>query len=438
MPHKISQENFSIQADVVIIGAGIVGCCAAYRLAKRGISVALCEKGCIAGEQSSRNWGWVRQQGRDARELPLMIESRKIWQSLQNEIGEDLGYRQTGCSYLAENDKQMQELENWMDIAKTFELDSQLLDKKGLGKHFPAFSKNWKGALFTPSDGRAEPAIAAPAIAKAAEKLGVIVLTNCAVRGIETQAGNVASVVTENGAINTQTVISAAGAWSSLFCRNLGITLPQLQVKGSVVRTAPAPNIINGAIWGEPIALRRRLDEGYTIAHGMALEHFIVPDSFRFFRSFLPGFLQSHDEIRLRINGSFYDHLRSPKRWPLDQISPFEQHRVLDPKPSEKILKELTENIAKYLPELANIPIVESWAGMIEATPDAIPVLSATQNITGLFIAAGLSGHGFGLGPGAGYAVADLATGQQPPANLSAFKLSRFSDGSKLELGPGI
>ena len=427
-----------MQADVVIIGAGIVGCCAAYRLAKRGISVALCEKGRIAGEQSSRNWGWVRQQGRDARELPLMIESRKIWQSLQNEIDEDLGYRQTGCSYLAENDKQMQELENWIDIAKTFELDSRLLDKKGLEKHFPAFSKNWKGALFTPGDGRAEPAIAAPAIAKAAEKWGAIVLTNCAVRGIETQAGNVASVVTENGAINTQTVISAAGAWSSLFCRNLGIILPQLQVKGSVARTAPAPNIINGAIWGGPIALRRKLDEGYTIAHGMALEHFIVPDSFRFFRSFLPSFLQSHDEIRLRINDSFYDHLRSPKRWELDQISPFEQQRVLDPRPSQKIFKELTENIAKYLPELANIPIVESWAGMIEATPDAIPVLSAAHNITGLFIAAGLSGHGFGLGPGAGYAIADLATGQQPPADLSAFKLSRFSDGSKLELGPGI
>ncbi len=429
------QQIMPDEADVVIIGAGIVGCCAAYRLASQGIRVVLCEKGRISGEQSSRNWGWVRQQGRDARELPLMIESRKIWQALQAELDEDLGYRQTGCSYLATSDKDLEEFTHWINIAKEFELDSLLLDKKGLKQTFPAFSKHWEGALFTPSDGRAEPAIAAPAIAKAAAKLGAVVLTNYAVRGIETQAGNVASVVTENGAINTQTVICAAGAWTSLFCRNLGIIVPQLQVKGTVARTAPAPNILDGAIWSDPVALRRRLDNGYTIAQGGELEHFINADSFRFFRHFLPSFKQNHKEIHLRISKECFN---SSSSWALDEVTPFEKTRVLNPEPSKKILTRLYKNIAKFLPQLADVPIAETWAGMIEATPDTIPVLSEVSDLKGLFIATGLSGHGFGLGPGAGFAIADLATGRSTSTDLSSFRLSRFFDGSTLQLGPGI
>jgi glycine/D-amino acid oxidase-like deaminating enzyme len=65
--------------DVVVIGAGIIGTSAAYFLGERGVKVLLCEKGRVAGEQSSRNWGWVRQQGRDWAELPIMMESNRIW-----------------------------------------------------------------------------------------------------------------------------------------------------------------------------------------------------------------------------------------------------------------------------------------------------------------------------------------------------------------------
>ncbi|MBT8102888.1 MAG: FAD-binding oxidoreductase, partial [Gammaproteobacteria bacterium] len=79
-------------ADVVIIGGGIVGVSTAWFLAKRGVNVVLCEKGHIAGEQSGRNWGWVRVQGRDTREIPMMQESLRIWGELKNEIGEDVGF----------------------------------------------------------------------------------------------------------------------------------------------------------------------------------------------------------------------------------------------------------------------------------------------------------------------------------------------------------
>ena len=83
-------------ADVAVIGGGIVGTCAAYFLARQGVSVALFEKGRIAGEQSSRNWGWVRQQGRSAIELPLMMRSLRLWQEMARDLGEDVGFRQGG------------------------------------------------------------------------------------------------------------------------------------------------------------------------------------------------------------------------------------------------------------------------------------------------------------------------------------------------------
>ena len=104
--------------DVVVIGAGVIGICTAWFLARSGVSVAVCEKGRVAGEQSSRNWGWVRQHGRDAAELPIMMESVGIWESLAAETGEDLGFARHGVMYLAENEAEVAKHERWLDIAR--------------------------------------------------------------------------------------------------------------------------------------------------------------------------------------------------------------------------------------------------------------------------------------------------------------------------------
>src|ERR1700752_2648316 len=82
-----SDEALPARADVVIVGGGIIGASTALFLAQKGVQAVLCEKGHIAGEQSSRNWGWCRKMGRDPRELPLIIESLRLWQGL-NKIGE--------------------------------------------------------------------------------------------------------------------------------------------------------------------------------------------------------------------------------------------------------------------------------------------------------------------------------------------------------------
>ena len=117
-------------ADVVIIGGGIVGVSTAWFLAKKGIDVVLCEKGHIAGEQSGRNWGWVRAQGRDSREIPMVLESMRIWEGLKEEIGEDVGFVRGGCFWTANSEKELQEQEDWLGIAKEYDIGTRLIGSK--------------------------------------------------------------------------------------------------------------------------------------------------------------------------------------------------------------------------------------------------------------------------------------------------------------------
>ncbi|HQR23495.1 MAG TPA: FAD-dependent oxidoreductase [Steroidobacteraceae bacterium] len=234
--------------DVAIIGGGIVGCCAAWFLAREGLSVGLFEKGRIAGEQSGRNWGWVRQQGRSPVELPMMMRSRRLWPELQRELGEDLGFRQGGCMYLAATQVQLDVISPWLVVAREHGLDTRLLTRSELGGVLRGDLTKWAGALYTASDGRAEPNRAAPAIARGARRAGAHIVTGCAARGLQTAAGRVQGIVTEKGAVSARSVVCAAGAWTRLFCRSLGITVPQLMVLGTVARAAPSDAVLEGEV----------------------------------------------------------------------------------------------------------------------------------------------------------------------------------------------
>lgn len=424
--------------DVAIIGGGIVGCSAALYLARDGVSVALFEKGRIAGEQSGRNWGWVRQQGRSPVELPMMMRSLRLWKELATTLGEDVGFTQGGCLYLAEDSRQVLELEEWLETARLHGLDTRMLSAHDLGEVLESDGKTWAGAMYTASDGRAEPSRAAPAIARAASRAGARIISQCAVRGIERAAGRVQGVVTEHGTIKAGTVVCAGGAWTRLFCGSLGITVPQLTVLGTVARTASAAKLLEGEAWSPGIAIRRRADGGYTVAHGGSSLHSFTPDTLRFAPKFFPAFRQGHDSLRLALDGSFLKALRMPGRWALDQPSPFERERVLDPAPEPRVLRQMREALGRWFPPLAAAPFVETWGGLIEASPDVLPIISSAAALPGLIIASGFSGHGFGIGPGAGRLVADLVAGRADPRELSAFWLQRFFDGSPIRPGPAI
>ena len=113
-----ADAQLPLRAEVVIVGGGIVGTSAALFLAERGVSVVLCEKGHIAGEQSSRNWGWCRKARRDPRELPLIIESMRLWQGMNRRVGAETGFRASGILYAAESDEEVGRCENWLEHAR--------------------------------------------------------------------------------------------------------------------------------------------------------------------------------------------------------------------------------------------------------------------------------------------------------------------------------
>lgn len=431
-------ESIPVSADVVIIGGGIVGISTAWFLARQGVDVVLCEKGHIAGEQSGRNWGWVRQQGRDVREMPMILESLNIWRTLATEIGEDVGYRQTGCLYAARDDEQLEHYAAWMSIAKEFGVDTRVLSGEEVAQFTRGATVTWKGALFTASDGCAEPHKATPAIARAAMRNGATILTACAVRGLEKEFGHVSGVVTEHGTIKAPVVLCAAGAWTSMFCRSLGISLPQLQVRGTVVRTAPGPDVVTGNLWEGQTGIRRRQDGGYTVSNGAYLDHSITPSTFRHAFKFLPALKQEYKGIRLSIGRDFIDDWRTPKQWDLDAESPFEKTRVLNPEPNPLAVNAIRTCLDTVFPQLADTKIVEAWAGIVETTPDIVPVIEESEKIPGFHIATGFSGHGFGIGPGAGKAIAGMLTGTDSGIDLSGFRLRRFFDGTKIQPQAGL
>ncbi|MBC8037765.1 MAG: FAD-binding oxidoreductase [Rhizobiales bacterium] len=426
-----SDTDLPRKCAVAVIGGGIAGVCTALELAERGIDVAVFEKGEIAAEQSSRNWGWCRQMGRDPREIPLILESLDLWRGMNRRINADTGFVQSGIVYLCETDAELAAKEKWYaENAKPYGLSTRIVSGAEAGNLMPGSTRQWKGALFTEADGRAEPFMAVPAMAMAARRKGAKIFTNCAVRGLETSAGRVSAVVTEKGAIACDTVVLAGGAWSRRFCHNIGIELPQLDVISSVMRTDPIDVGFIRSGSGGGFGIRKRTDGGFTIAH----QHFsvadIVPDSFRLFFRFLPALILDWNGIKLRIGKRFIDEARLARRWTLDEVSPFEQVRILDPEPVNSILDQAAASLKDYFPAFGPMRIAERWAGVIDAMPDAVPVMSPVEKLKGFYLATGFSGHGFGLGPGAGKFVAQLVTGETPCVDPAPFRYSRYFDGT--------
>lgn len=425
-------------ADVVVIGGGIAGVTTALFLARDGLSVVLCEKGVIAAEQSSRNWGWVRAQGRDEAEIPIMLSARQLWRSLARETGDGLGLTTCGVSFLAPDRQTLGRYEGWLDVARRHGLDSMVIGRDALQRRLPN-AAGWQGALVTPSDMRAEPATAVPALARLAAAEGVVIREHCAVRALVTTTGHVSGVVTEDGPIRADRVLLAGGAWSGLFAGNAGLSLPQLSVRATVAATGTLPEFWSGAATDARFAFRRRADGGYTLAPGMAHDFWLGPAAFRNLSTYRPMIRRDLRLTRLQpwAPRGFPDAWTTPRRWSGDRPSPFEAMRILSPDPNPSRLRRLQDDFAAAFPQIGRPLIRAAWAGMIDTMPDQVPVLDATP-ISGFFIATGLSGHGFGIGPGIGRVMADMIAGRQPAHDLSRFRFARFSDGSPIRLGPDL
>ena len=432
-----SDKSIPAETQVVVIGGGIIGACTAFFLARKGVPVVLCEKGEIAGEQSSRNWVWCRKMGRDPREVPLAMEALRLWPEMDSLTGGDTGFRRSGIVYLCRTRRELAKREAWLEtVGKPMGLDSRLLTRDQMNRVLPGLAGSWLAALFTPSDGRAEPSRAAPAIAEGARRLGATILTQCAVRGVETKGGVVSGVVTEHGTIACKAVVLAGGVWSRLFCRPMDLRLPQLKVLSSVMRTEPLAGGPEASASGFGFGLRKRLDGGYTVASWSGNVADIVPDTFRFAADFLPAMRQHRRDVKPRLGSQFFRELVQAGHWKLDQPSPFEAIRVLDPPPVKRMLEQARAHATDAFPVFHRMRVAESWGGMIDVTPDGIPVISEVEPLPGFFIATGFTGHGFGIAPGAGRLMAELVMGETPVVDPTPFRFGRFSDGTRPKPSP--
>lgn len=426
--------------DVAVIGGGVIGVTTALYLARAGKRVVLLEKGRIAGEQSSRNWGWIRVQGRDPAEIPIMLEARGLWRELADQVDTDIGLKRAGVAYLADNDRDMENFEGWMPNALAHDLDTRMLGRRELSELIPGGARDWPGALWTSMDMRAEPFVAVPALARLAAKEGALIREGCAVRGLDIAAGQVTGVITEAGRIKAEQVVLAGGAWSSLLLCRHGVSIPQLSVRATVAQTAPLADVFQGGAVDGRLAFRRRADGGYTLAPSGFHELFLGPDAFRSLRSFVPQLMANPLGTRYlpAAPRGFPDAWRTPRRWALDGPSPFEAMRVLNPTPNAGRVRKMARDFSATFPQLGSAEIVRAWAGMIDAMPDIVPVVDRVEALPGLIACTGMCGHGFGIGPAFGRITADLARGLDPRHDLGRFRLSRFSDGSKLDLGPNL
>lgn len=439
-PPKPFRGDLPQTVDLAVIGAGVIGISTALFAARAGLRVVVLEKGRVAAEQSSRNWGWIRVQGRDLAEIPIALEAQRLWQSLDAEAQGRLGVRQMGVSYLAKTDAEMGGFHRWLDAARPLGVSSHLMTRGKLAEVLGGPVGPYIGGLHTPTDMKAEPWGAVPELARMAEAEGARIIEGCAVRALERTGGAIGGVITEAGTIACEQVVLAGGAWSSLFLNRHGVDIPQLSVRSTALATEPLPQALPGGVAAEGWAARPREDGGYTLAPAGFAELHLGKDTIRHARRYLPLALSGAFSVVLSgpAPKGFPDALGTPRFWRHDEVSPFERMRVLNPAPNMAKVSEIKRRFAQAYPDMGHVNHRDAWAGMIDVLPDEVPVVDLCARIPGLIVATGMCGHGFGIGPAFGRIVADLALGRDPGHDLTRFALNRSYAVARERAGPNI
>ncbi|MDR6433495.1 glycine/D-amino acid oxidase-like deaminating enzyme [Brucella pseudogrignonensis] len=425
-------QTIPASTDVVVIGGGIAGISTALFLNERGLSTVILEKGVVAGEQSSRAFGWIYSNGWDLGKLELSNRSKAIWQGFAARFGEDIGFRQSGNFSLLSSDEEVEASNAWLKSALEVQpqMDARIIMGSDLDALIPGASEKFRAALYQASDGTAEPTWSVSRIARGALREGVKIYAPVAARTIEREAGKVAGVHTELGYIKAKAVVVAGGAWSSLFARNAGISLPQLAINSSMQRVSKIDDALPGAGYGPDFAWRH-MANGETAIGVSSNNSPITDDSFRYVFDFLPALKHSSGLINVRTSSDFFSSLQVKSNWKADEISPFEEVRMLSANVDTQEADRALASLRRAYPQYEKAIVRQRWAGMIDATPDSTQYIGEVPEVPGLFIITGFSGNGLTTAPASGEMIAQMIAGQKTTADSSIYRLNRFADGSE-------
>lgn len=368
-------------ADVIIVGAGIVGCGAAYYLAREGMSVVVLEQSDTIGDGgSSRNGGGVRQSGRDKRELPLMIYGvQNIWPTLSEELSVDVEYCQGGNLRLGKTSAHKQVLEQLTANAKACGLTVDMISGEEAREINPYLSDEVVCASWCPTDGHANPLVTTLGYYRRARQLGVQFITGERVVGIRKHQGKVRYVETLEQRYEAGAVLLAASTGSREIAATVGIDIPMARLKLETLVTEAMPHMF--------------------------------------------------EQMLGTAAADFYGHQTKDQSFVFGGTGGFELQNKDDGTPvtSSIVAGATCRGIIGYFPALRRAKIVRTWGGWIDQCADGVPVLGKVDEVPGLHLACAFTGHGFGIGPAAAYATALEIAGKTPPVSLADFRYDRFA-----------
>lgn len=369
-------------ASVVVIGGGITGTAAAYELARAGIDVVLAERFGLAAMASRWTLAGVRQSGRHPAELPLALAAVERWAGLDDELDARTGYRRHGNMRLARTEEEVAVIRRLVEDQRAQGLELDFLSTNAaIRAREPALAETILAASFCASDGSADPIAAVEAYARGAERHGARLVLGEAITGIIVERGRVTAVHTDRRRIATEHVVLAAGAFGNALLEPLGQTVPIRQPMVTVLQSEPLPPLLGPVL-------------------GVA-------------NADMAGRQESSG--RLRVTSGAGDWHGQLTLAPEPRVSP-----------TAGSVAQVVEKLSRVLPAFRTCAIERVWAGLLDLTPDALPVIDHVPGVQGLVAAMGFSGHGFGIAPVSGQIVADLVLSRASPFDLAPFRFDRF------------
>lgn len=365
-------------AEVVIIGAGIMGTSIAFHLAEAGVrNIVLIERNTLGSGSSAKPLGGVRATFSDPGNIRLGQRSLDAYERFNESFRTDIGLRQVGYLFLCRDESEMASVESSTRVQNSLGCSSRMVTPAEAREINPFLDPEaLLGGSFSPRDGFAQPARVVKAYAEAAVELGVSICEYTEVLDLDADGGAVREVHTNRGSITTSSVVLAAGAWSTRLGEMAGVYLPV-----------------------EPV--RRQI--GFTRQQAAPLP--TVP-------------------FTLDLSTTLYFH--NYRNAMLLGISNQDQEPGFDREFSYRWKPAFDRAAEIIAPSLANLPLEAGWAGLYENTPDHNAMIGRSDDVQGVLYATGFSGHGFLQGPAVGELVRDLYLGRDSFMDATSFSAIRF------------